>query len=154
VRETVLLVGSGGYKIANDYRMARMLRGLYTNPKLVWRIARSVARHPRAGATMLECFFIEKTWDWQFRGEDPPMRLLRHTWRRNPLVEAVACSGTTSKGDAGTFPGEALSRHTGKSVERSTKHEIRNKSEIRSTNVQNAGVSERRNCLEHSHFGL
>ena len=24
-----------GYKIANDFRMARMLRGLYTNPKLV-----------------------------------------------------------------------------------------------------------------------
>ena len=35
---------------------------------------------------MIECFFIEKTWDWQFRGEDPPMKLLRHTWRRNALA--------------------------------------------------------------------
>jgi len=77
--------GTLGYKIANDYRMARMLRGLYTNPKLVWRIARSLARHPRVTSTMIECFFIEKSWDWQFCGEDPPMKLLRHTWRRNSL---------------------------------------------------------------------
>jgi cyclopropane fatty-acyl-phospholipid synthase-like methyltransferase len=68
------------------YRMARMLRGLYTNPKLVWRIARSLARHPQVTGTMIECYFLEKTWDWQFWGEDPPMKLLRHTWRRNSLA--------------------------------------------------------------------
>jgi len=79
--------GTLGYKIANDYRMARMLRGLYTNPKLIWRIARSLARHPRVTSTMIECFFIEKSWDWQFWGEDPPMKLLRHTWRRNSLAK-------------------------------------------------------------------
>ena len=73
--------GSLGYKIANDYRMARMLRGLYTNPKLVWRIACCLARHPLVTSTMIECYFIEKSWDWQFQGEDPPMKLLRHTWR-------------------------------------------------------------------------
>ena len=79
--------GTLGYKTANDYRMARMLRGLYTNPKLVWRIARSLARHPRVTSTMIECFFLEKSWDWQFSGEDPPMKLLRHTWRRNSLAK-------------------------------------------------------------------
>lgn len=78
--------GTSGYRIANDYRMARMLRGLYTNPKLVWRIARALVRHPRVTGTMIECFFVEKSWDWQFRGEDPPMKLLRHTWRRNSLA--------------------------------------------------------------------
>jgi len=77
--------GTLGYKIANDYRMARMLRGLYTNPKLIWRLARSLATHPRIAGTMIECFYIEKSWDWQFQGADPPMKLLRHTWRRNPL---------------------------------------------------------------------
>jgi cyclopropane fatty-acyl-phospholipid synthase-like methyltransferase len=75
--------GSEGYRIANDYRLARLLRGLYTCPKLVWRIARSLARHPKVTATMIECYFIEQSWDWQFRGADPPMQLLRHTWRRN-----------------------------------------------------------------------
>jgi cyclopropane fatty-acyl-phospholipid synthase-like methyltransferase len=74
--------GSLGYKIANDYRMDRMLRGLYTNPKLVWRIARCLPRHPLVTSTMIKCYFIEKSWDWQFQGEDAPMKLLRHTWRR------------------------------------------------------------------------
>jgi cyclopropane fatty-acyl-phospholipid synthase-like methyltransferase len=75
--------GTLGYRIANDYRMARMLRGLYTNPKLVWRIARCLARHPFVTSTMIESYFIERSWDWQFQGDDPPMKLLRHTWRRN-----------------------------------------------------------------------
>jgi cyclopropane fatty-acyl-phospholipid synthase-like methyltransferase len=79
--------GTLGYKIANDYRMARMLRGLYTNPKLVWRIARAIVRHPRVSGTMIECYFVEKSWDWQFRGDDPPMKLLRHTWRRNKQID-------------------------------------------------------------------
>jgi cyclopropane fatty-acyl-phospholipid synthase-like methyltransferase len=74
--------GTTGYRIANDYRMARLLRGLRTNPRLVWRIARSLVRHPWVTATMIECYFIEKSWDWQFQGADPPMKLLRHTWRR------------------------------------------------------------------------
>lgn len=75
--------GTTGYKIANDFRMARMVRGLYTSPKLVWRLARMVAMHPAIGMTMLECYYIEKSWDWQFQGDDPPMRLLRHTWTVN-----------------------------------------------------------------------
>lgn len=74
--------GTLGYKIANDFRMKRMMRGWYTNPKMVWRIARAFARHPRVTRTMMQCFFIEKSWDWQFWGDDPPMKLLRHTWRR------------------------------------------------------------------------
>lgn len=74
--------GSLGYKIANDYRMKRLLRGLYTNPRLVWRIARCLACHPLVTGTMIECYFIEKSWDWQFQGQDAPMKLLRQTWRR------------------------------------------------------------------------
>lgn len=77
--------GTLGYKIANDYRRQRMLRGLYKNPKLVARLANSVIHHPVIAAAMLECYYIEQSWDWQFRGEDPPMKLLRHTWRKNPL---------------------------------------------------------------------
>lgn len=74
--------GTAGYKQANDIRLARMQRALYTNPKVVWRIARALVRHPWVTGTMIESFFVEQAWDWQFRGEDPPMKLLRHTWRR------------------------------------------------------------------------
>lgn len=74
--------GTLGYKIANDYRMARMMRGLYTSPTMLWRIARSVVNHPSITRTMIQSYFVEKSWDWQFWGDDPPMKLLRHTWRR------------------------------------------------------------------------
>jgi cyclopropane fatty-acyl-phospholipid synthase-like methyltransferase len=77
--------GSAGYKTANDYRLKRMFKALYTNPKVVWRILRSLIFHPRVTSTMIESYFLEQSWDWQFRGVDPPMKLLRHTWRRNPL---------------------------------------------------------------------
>lgn len=74
--------GTLGYKIASEFRMARMRRGLYTNPKLIWGIVRALVRHPWATATLLECYFIEQAWDWQFRGETPPTTLLRQTWKR------------------------------------------------------------------------
>jgi cyclopropane fatty-acyl-phospholipid synthase-like methyltransferase len=74
--------GTDGYKIANDYRMERMVRGLYTNPTLLWRLLQACIFHPLVALTMLECYYIEQSWDWQFRGDDPPMRLLRHTWER------------------------------------------------------------------------
>jgi hypothetical protein len=62
-----------------------MFKALYTNPKVVWRILRSLIFHPRVTSTMIESYFLEQSWDWQFRGVDPPMKLLRHTWRRNGL---------------------------------------------------------------------
>lgn len=74
--------GSQGYKTANDIRLRRMFRGLYTSPKMLWRIARACIRHPRVTRTMIQSYFLEQSWDWQFRGDHPPMQLLRHTWMR------------------------------------------------------------------------
>jgi cyclopropane fatty-acyl-phospholipid synthase-like methyltransferase len=81
--------GTQGYKIANEFRMATMLRAVRSNPRVVGRIARALARHPWVTSTMIECFFIEKSWDWQFWGDDPPMKLLRHTWQRHAMDSAA-----------------------------------------------------------------
>ena len=78
--------GTLGYKVASEYRMARMRRGLYTNPKLVWGLVKALIRHPYTTATSLEGYFIEQAWDWQFRGKEPPTTLLRQTWKRNAQV--------------------------------------------------------------------
>lgn len=77
--------GTEGYRIASEYRMSRFIRGLYTNPKYVWRILNSLVHYPQHTITALMCCYVEKSWDWQFQGEDPPMKLLRHTWKRNLL---------------------------------------------------------------------
>lgn len=80
--------GTLGYKIANDYRLSRMLHGLYKNPTLVWRLLQSLLHHPRTALVMLRSYYLEQSWDWQFRGDDPPMKLLRHTWRRCEPIAA------------------------------------------------------------------
>jgi cyclopropane fatty-acyl-phospholipid synthase-like methyltransferase len=74
--------GTLGYKIADDHRMARMLRGLVTNPRCLWRIANSLLHYPGITSTAIWSYFIDQSWDWQFLGDDPPTKLLRHTWRR------------------------------------------------------------------------
>ena len=75
--------GTLGYRIASEYRMARMRCGLYTNPKLIWGIVKALVHHPWTTATLLDCYFVEQAWDWQFRGQEPPTTLLRQTWSRN-----------------------------------------------------------------------
>ena len=38
-------------------------------------------RHPRQTFDMLACMLATESWNWQFRGPNPPTRLLRQTWR-------------------------------------------------------------------------
>ena len=78
--------GTAGYGAASQYRMSRMRRALVTKPKVIWKIAKALLQSPRATSQLLYAYFIEEAWDWQFRGETPPTRLLRQTWRRNALA--------------------------------------------------------------------
>ena len=71
--------------------MARMLRGLYTNPKLVWRIARPLLRYPRVTRTMIECYFLGT-----LVGLAVP---IGGTWRR-PADETAAAHVATQPGRA------------------------------------------------------
>jgi hypothetical protein len=33
---------------------------------------------------MVQCVLLAESWNWQFRGPNPPTRLLRHTWQYCP----------------------------------------------------------------------
>ena len=50
-------------------------------PGLLWRSLPVMTRHPKQCASMLVCMLASQSWNWQFRGADPPTRLLRQTWR-------------------------------------------------------------------------
>jgi hypothetical protein len=39
-----------------------------------------VARHPVQATQMLLCLLWSQSWNWQFRSDNPPTRLLRQTW--------------------------------------------------------------------------
>jgi cyclopropane fatty-acyl-phospholipid synthase-like methyltransferase len=62
-------------------RVRAELRRAAGLPRLAWRSLPVMARHPHQCVTMLECMLISQSWNWQFRGADPPTRLLRQTWR-------------------------------------------------------------------------
>jgi cyclopropane fatty-acyl-phospholipid synthase-like methyltransferase len=39
-----------------------------------------IAWHPMQFATMVFCMMVTESWNWQFRGPNPPTQLLRQTW--------------------------------------------------------------------------
>jgi cyclopropane-fatty-acyl-phospholipid synthase len=51
----------------------------------VWRrMAACLLRRPRFCLYMCCCLLVAESWQWQFRGEHPPTRLLRQTWEYSP----------------------------------------------------------------------
>ena len=39
-----------------------------------------IVRHPMQFAAMIFCMMVTESWNWQFRGPNPPTQLLRQTW--------------------------------------------------------------------------
>jgi cyclopropane-fatty-acyl-phospholipid synthase len=62
-------------------RVRQRLLSLRDGPRMAWRIAGHLLRHPVHGTTMFWCLLISESWQGQFRGEHAPTRLLRQTWR-------------------------------------------------------------------------
>ena len=61
-------------------RVQREARRLGKLPGLVSRSLPFLVKHPTQCATMLWCMLVSQSWNWQFRSDDPPTRLLRQTW--------------------------------------------------------------------------
>lgn len=71
--------GTGDYHATSEYWLRCSFR-LFTNPRVVWFIARQFMKNRQAAWDMLRCLLIDQSWMWQFRGQNPPTRLYRHTW--------------------------------------------------------------------------
>lgn len=61
-------------------RCRRAMFSLTTGPRVWWRSVPMLLRHPRQSIDMLLSMLVTQSWNWQFRGSDPPTRLLRQTW--------------------------------------------------------------------------
>ena len=74
--------GTEDYRLTSEEWLRRIRRALHT--RLGLRIfLRSLPfglRHARQTYSMLACMLATESWNWQFRGSDPPTRLLRQTW--------------------------------------------------------------------------
>jgi hypothetical protein len=76
--------GTNDYRLTSEAwligvrRRLRSVRGLG-----VWlRALLGAARRPVHGAQFYLCELSSESWNWQFRGDPAPTRLLRHTWVR------------------------------------------------------------------------
>jgi cyclopropane fatty-acyl-phospholipid synthase-like methyltransferase len=74
--------GTEDYCLTSEEWLRRIRRILPT--RLGLKILRSciplALRHPRQVFEMLVCMLGTESWNWQFRGDNPPTRLLRQTW--------------------------------------------------------------------------
>ena len=50
------------------------------SPRLWWHLVPYALRRPSHAATMVFLLLVSQSWNWQFRGEDPPMKHLWQTW--------------------------------------------------------------------------
>jgi hypothetical protein len=62
-------------------RIQAEVRRVRKIPKIIANSLPFALRHPGQCATMLACLLVTQSWNWQFRSENPPTRLLRQTWQ-------------------------------------------------------------------------
>jgi len=80
--------GTDDYRLTSEHWLSRVQAAFRSPRELARMTCRSLPvllRHPRQSATMLACMLRWQSWNWQFRGNNPPTRLLRQTWRASAL---------------------------------------------------------------------
>jgi cyclopropane fatty-acyl-phospholipid synthase-like methyltransferase len=73
--------GTHDYFLTSEYWLKRLKWSLAVNPRVWWSLARKWSASPRAMSDMMRCMLVDQSWNWQFRGEQSPMRLMRQTWQ-------------------------------------------------------------------------
>lgn len=68
------------YHLTSEAWLRHGLRSLLS-PKQWTRLVPFLLRHPRHTARMMFLLLVAQSWNWQFRGAQPPMRHLWQTWR-------------------------------------------------------------------------
>lgn len=76
--------GTDDYRLTSEEWLRRIRRLLPTGRglKILLGSLPFAVRHPRQTFDMFTCMLGSESWNWQFRGPNPPTRLLRQTWRR------------------------------------------------------------------------
>lgn len=73
--------GTHDYYLTSEYWLRQLKWSLATRPQVWWALAKKWRSSPRAMGDMMRCLLVDRSWNWQFHGEQPPMQLLRQTWQ-------------------------------------------------------------------------
>jgi cyclopropane-fatty-acyl-phospholipid synthase len=74
--------GTYDYHLTSEEWLRRIRNTLRTSmgARLLAKALPSIVQHPKQFATMFMCMLVSESWNWQFRGPNPPTKLLRQTW--------------------------------------------------------------------------
>ena len=74
--------GTYDYHLTSEEWLRRIQKLLLTWPgiKIMFGSIPTALRHPRQMFDMFTCMMGTQSWNWQFRGDNPPTRLLRQSW--------------------------------------------------------------------------
>ena len=73
--------GTYDYFLTSEFWRQQAIKNLLTNPFIWWQLTWIGLTYPSATWDAFRHYIWDQSWMWQFRGADPPTRLLRHTWQ-------------------------------------------------------------------------
>jgi cyclopropane fatty-acyl-phospholipid synthase-like methyltransferase len=73
--------GTHDYSLTSEYWLRQLKWAVATRPQVWWAMAKKWRASPRAMSDMMRCLLVDQSWNWQFRGTEPPFQLLRQTWQ-------------------------------------------------------------------------
>ena len=77
--------GTNDYHLTSEYWTSQFKKALSTNKDFRTELWHHFKKRPDHTFWTSLCFLGVEAWPWQFRGENPPTRLYRHTWKKNNL---------------------------------------------------------------------
>jgi cyclopropane fatty-acyl-phospholipid synthase-like methyltransferase len=77
--------GTEDYRLTSEAWLTGVRRRLRSaaGPGVLLGAVPAFVRRPAHTVRMLQCMRGSESWNWQFRGDDPPTILLRQTWEKN-----------------------------------------------------------------------
>jgi cyclopropane fatty-acyl-phospholipid synthase-like methyltransferase len=73
--------GTHDYHLTSEYWLKQMQKYVRTHQGAWLGLLGKMLKRPIHTITMLTCLLISKSWNWQFRTDNPPTTLLRQTWK-------------------------------------------------------------------------
>jgi cyclopropane fatty-acyl-phospholipid synthase-like methyltransferase len=74
--------GTQDYLFTSENWLSKLRNALYHNAEFRKDILKRLIKKPMHTIWFTASLMGPEAWPWQFRGEDPPTRLYRHTWKR------------------------------------------------------------------------
>ncbi len=71
------------YRFSADHWREKLKKAILTNVRFIGETLRQLVKRPIHTSWVITSHVGPESWPWQFRGDNPPAMLYRHTWQKN-----------------------------------------------------------------------